>query len=47
MKSVFNLKYILYNGGWVVLEIGNTEQIIKVNISFFHDSLKELAKSAT
>ncbi|OFV11193.1 hypothetical protein HMPREF3127_20085 [Sphingobacterium sp. HMSC13C05] len=46
MKSTFNLKYTLFNGGWAVLEIGDMEKAVTLNISFFHDSLKELAQSA-
>jgi hypothetical protein len=46
MKSVFILKYILHTGGWAALEIGNIEKTVVLNISFFHDSLKELAQSA-
>jgi len=46
MKSSFSLKYTVLNGGWAVLEIGNMEKTLILNISFFHDSLKELAQSA-
>ena len=46
MKSSFSLKYTLLNGGWAALEIGNMEKAVTLNISFFHDSLKELAQSA-
>ncbi|MGF7028409.1 hypothetical protein L1283_005218 [Sphingobacterium sp. HSC-15S19] len=46
MKSSFSLKYTLLNGGLAVLEIGNMEKAVTLNISFFHDSLKELALSA-
>lgn len=44
--SSFSLKYTVLNGGWAVLEIGHMEKAITLNISFFHDSLKELALSA-
>ncbi len=37
---------MVHNGGWAVLEICNIEKTITLNISFFHDSLKELAQSA-
>lgn len=37
---------MVHNGGWAVLEIGNLEKTVTLNISFFHDSLKELAQSA-
>jgi len=46
MKSSFSLKYTVHNGGWAVLEIGYMEKTVTLNISFFHDSLKELAQSA-
>lgn len=46
MKTSFSLKYTINNGGWAVLEIGNMEKTLILNISFFHDSLKELAQSA-
>lgn len=46
MKSSFSLKYTVLNGGWAVLEIGHMEKAVTLNISFFHDSLKELAQSA-
>lgn len=46
MKSSFSLKYTVLNGGWATLEIGHMEKTVTLNISFFRDSLKELAKSA-
>lgn len=46
MKSSFSLKYTVHNGGWAALEIGDVENTVILNISFFHDSLKELAQSA-
>lgn len=46
MKSTFNLKYTVHNGGWAAFEIGDIEKAVTLNISFFHDSLKELAQSA-
>lgn len=46
MKSFFSLKYIVHIGGWAVLEIGDIEKAVTLNISYFHDSLKELAQSA-
>lgn len=46
MKSTFNLKYTVHNGGWAAFEIGDIEKAVTLKISFFHDSLKELAQSA-
>lgn len=46
MKSSFRLKYTVLNGGWSVLKIGDMEKTVILNVSFFHDSLKELALSA-
>ncbi|MGB3106187.1 hypothetical protein [Sphingobacterium siyangense] len=43
MKSSFSLKYMVHNGGWAALEIGDVEKTLILNIYFFHDSLKELA----
>lgn len=37
---------MVHSGGWAVLEIGDMEKAVTLNISFFHDSLKELAQSA-
>ena len=37
---------MVHSGCWAVFEIGDMEKAVTLNISFFHDSLKELAQSA-
>ena len=46
MKQVLTLKYVVNKGGWATLCIGNITEIVILNISYLHDSLKELAQSA-
>ncbi|WP_168186919.1 hypothetical protein [Elizabethkingia sp. JS20170427COW] len=43
---MLNLNYILENSGWAILEIGNGDKTIKIDISYLHDSLKNMAESA-
>lgn len=43
---MLQLNYILKNAGWGILEISNGEKTLKFNISYLHDSLKNLAESA-
>lgn len=43
---MLELNYILEDAGWAILEINNGEKIIKLDISYLHDSLKNLSESA-
>lgn len=43
---MLSLNYILKNAGWAVLEISNEEETLSIDISYLHDSLKNLAESA-
>ena len=43
---MLEINYILKDAGWAILEISNGEEILKFDISYLHDSLKNLAESA-
>ena len=43
---MLQLNYILEDAGWAILEISKGEELLKLNISYLHDSLKNLAESA-
>ena len=43
---MLNLNYILQDNGWAIIEINNGEKVLHLNVSYLHDSLKNLAESA-
>lgn len=43
---MLSLSYILKNAGWAVLEISDGDKTLSFDISYLHDSLKNLAESA-
>ena len=43
---MLELNYSLNGHGWAILEIDNGEMKIEICVSYFHDSLKNLAESA-
>ena len=43
---MLHLNYLLQNAGWAILEISNGDKLVKLNVSYLHDSLKSLADSA-
>ncbi len=43
---MLSLNYILKNAGWAVFEISNGQETLSFDISYLHDSLKNLAESA-
>lgn len=40
------LNYIVQDAGWANLKIGSSEELLEFNISYLHNSLKNLAESA-
>lgn len=43
---MLSINYILEDAGWATVVINNGEQILELNVSYLHDSLKNLAESA-
>lgn len=43
---MIHLEYIVEEAGWAVGTIGNGENVVSFDVSYLHDSLKELAESA-
>ena len=43
---MIHLEYLVEEAGWAVGTIGNGEDVVTFDISYLHDSLKELAESA-
>lgn len=43
---MLHVNYIVREGGWANLKIGNSEELLEFNISYLHNSLKDFAESA-
>lgn len=43
---MINIEYNIEDAGWAIGKIGNGEESVEFDITYLHDSLKELAESA-